>query len=241
MPIIHIDVIQPGDDENEYKTKKSQNLKILNDHLNKGNHVFALIHMTGCGPCQATKPKWLGLKSSKLKDSPDVCVVDIEHTLLDGVKHEKFKSNIQGFPTMRHIKGQQLENYEDVSGIKKDRSLESFIQWLEMKLGKGQSTDQSVHSRRHHHHHHHHHHHNRHTKRPDSMRGGTRKKKRQGGKYPMHGGKWSRKYKNSINCARPKGFSQRQHCKYGRHKKKGGDFSVNLSFDIKTGKRKSKK
>ena len=30
------------------------------------------------------------------------------------------------------------------------------------------------------------------------------------------GGKWSMKYKNSINCNKPKGFSQRQHCKYGR-------------------------
>ena len=27
---------------------------------------------------------------------------------------------------------------------------------------------------------------------------------------------WSRKYKLSINCNRPKGFSQRQYCKYGR-------------------------
>jgi hypothetical protein len=24
------------------------------------------------------------------------------------------------------------------------------------------------------------------------------------------------KYKKSINCKRPKGFSQKQHCKYGR-------------------------
>ena len=30
--------------------------------------------------------------------------------------------------------------------------------------------------------------------------------------------KWSRKYKNSINCRRPKGFSQKQYCKYGRNK-----------------------
>jgi hypothetical protein len=30
--------------------------------------------------------------------------------------------------------------------------------------------------------------------------------------------KWSLKYKKSINCRRPKGFSQRQHCKYGRKK-----------------------
>jgi len=34
------------------------------------------------------------------------------------------------------------------------------------------------------------------------------------------GGKWSRKYKRSINCRRPKGFSQRQHCKYGRRSRR---------------------
>lgn len=34
------------------------------------------------------------------------------------------------------------------------------------------------------------------------------------------GGKWSRKYKLSINCARPRGFSQKQYCKYGRKSNK---------------------
>jgi hypothetical protein len=28
--------------------------------------------------------------------------------------------------------------------------------------------------------------------------------------------KWSMKYKKSIDCNHPKGFSQKQHCKYGR-------------------------
>ena len=28
--------------------------------------------------------------------------------------------------------------------------------------------------------------------------------------------KWSMKYKKSINCNNPKGFSQKQHCKYGK-------------------------
>lgn len=32
--------------------------------------------------------------------------------------------------------------------------------------------------------------------------------------------KWSDKYKKSINCRAPKGFSQRQYCKYGRTQKK---------------------
>ena len=32
--------------------------------------------------------------------------------------------------------------------------------------------------------------------------------------------KWSMKYKRSINCNRPRGFSQKQYCKYGRKTKK---------------------
>jgi hypothetical protein len=32
--------------------------------------------------------------------------------------------------------------------------------------------------------------------------------------------KWSLKYKKSINCKRPRGFSQKQHCKYGRKSRK---------------------
>ena len=32
------------------------------------------------------------------------------------------------------------------------------------------------------------------------------------------GGKWSAKYKKSINCQKPKGFSQKQHCRFGRRK-----------------------
>jgi len=30
------------------------------------------------------------------------------------------------------------------------------------------------------------------------------------------GKKWTRKYKRSINCKNPKGFSQKQYCKYGK-------------------------
>lgn len=32
------------------------------------------------------------------------------------------------------------------------------------------------------------------------------------------GGKWSIKYKKSINCRHPKGFSQKQHCTYKKRK-----------------------
>tara|TARA_Y100000591_G_C21793469_1_gene677943 strand:- start:163 stop:456 length:294 start_codon:yes stop_codon:yes gene_type:complete len=44
------------------------------------------------------------------------------------------------------------------------------------------------------------------TKRKTRKKRNTRKKQH----------KWSKKYKKSINCRRPKGFSQKQYCKYGR-------------------------
>ena len=32
--------------------------------------------------------------------------------------------------------------------------------------------------------------------------------------------KWSMKYKRRIDCNHPKGFSQKQYCKYGKNKTK---------------------
>ena len=47
--------------------------------------------------------------------------------------------NVDGFPTMKYItnKGHTVESYED-SGVKnKDRSADSFINWVESKVLKG--------------------------------------------------------------------------------------------------------
>ena len=50
-----------------------------------------------------------------------------------------------------------------------------------------------------------------------SMKGGRKNKKMNRKSRPRtRKHKWSLKYKRSINCKHPKGFSQRQHCKYGR-------------------------
>lgn len=43
--------------------------------------------------------------------------------------------------------------------------------------------------------------------------------------------KWTLKYKKSINCNRPKGFSQKQYCKYGRKTYKNIKLNtLNLSY-----------
>ena len=43
-------------------------------------------------------------------------------------------------------------------------------------------------------------------------------KKSKNNKSKKKSRKWSKKYKKSINCKKPKGFSQKQYCKYGRNK-----------------------
>ena len=66
------------------------------------------------------------------------------------------------------------------------------------------------------------------------------------------GGKWSLKYKRSINCNKPKGFSQKQYCKYSRKKRKtkkrrktmkkqkGGFYKTERIVEFKRGPGKSK-
>jgi len=40
-----------------------------------------------------------------------------------------------------------------------------------------------------------------------------------GGRRKTSRRSWTRKHKRSIKCKKPKGFSQKQHCKYGRKRK----------------------
>tara|TARA_B100001063_G_C16700360_1_gene522235 strand:+ start:488 stop:1114 length:627 start_codon:yes stop_codon:yes gene_type:complete len=53
-------------------------------------------------------------------------------------------------------------------------------------------------------------------KRGKHIKLGGRKNKTQKKKNKKRGRKWTNKYKSSIDCKNPKGFSQKQYCKYGR-------------------------
>jgi hypothetical protein len=55
-----------------------------------------------------------------------------------------------------------------------------------------------------------------HTKRAHTKRAHTKRSHTKRAHTKKVGGKWSMTYKKSINCSRPKGFSQKQYCKYGR-------------------------
>ena len=159
----------------------------MNKYLKSGKDAFVLIYMDGCGPCSATHPKWKELAST-FKNQDDIGVFDIEMSKLNAITHEGLKKNIAGYPTMRHIHGSSTSDYEDCKDISHDRTHESFLEWIE-KETKHKKTHKTT-----------------------SQNGGARKTKR---RRMRTGGRrrWSQKYKRSINCRRPRGFSQRQFCR----------------------------
>ena len=185
----------------------------IDEMIKEGKDVFIIVYMEGCGPCNATRPEW-GKLESALKEqystNDKLVVIDVNKDFISNIKHI---GSIDGFPTMKYIGtyGKTIEPYEESSIKKNDRSINSFINWIESKINKVISTTPTSsvknvynrisqtkkHSKKN----------KRHNKRT------TRRHKRK-----HRGGKWSQKYKSSINCNKPKGFSQKQYCKYGRNK-----------------------
>ena len=150
----------------------------LNAYIKQDKQVFILFYMDGCGPCNETLPEWKKIKNileKEYKENNNIVVADVEQKQIDKLKNIPIQP--RGFPTMIYISnyGKNVEEYENSKIERKDRKIDSFIEWIKSNTKKG-STIQK-------------------------------------------GGKWSAKYKKSISCKNPKGFSQRQYCKYGR---KGG-------------------
>ena len=172
----------------ENQNDPQQDIDMLNNQVDDGKHIFLFTYMDGCDPCNQTKPKWDDMKN-KIKNKDDVVVVRINNKLFPLLK--KMGSEPAGYPSIRYVSRNGIEEYEDCTGSGvKDRSTESFLRWIQHKTGSS-SPHKKHHSK------------------------GTRRHKRS---RSQRGGKWTLKYKKSINCKKPKGFSQRQHCKYGRRR-----------------------
>ena len=180
-----------------YKDNDEKLIKKLNSfiHSNPNNKTFILYYMEGCGPCNATRPEWSKLKHvlKHLDNNNSILIVDIDQEVAHKIKGQQPPS---GFPTMRFITkhGKIIENYEDSNIDTKDRSIDSFVTWINSKS----KYDGKMYN----------------DKNYDRTNNKTRKNKII--HIQQQGGKWSKKYKKSINCKRPRGFSQKQYCKYGR-------------------------
>ena len=117
-------------------TAAAKNAHILNNYVAEGKHVFALIYMDGCGPCNATRPEWEKLKSTleyKYKSNDNVIIADINSDALKEVNDFK---NIQGFPTILFIcnKRNKNEEFEKGKQLNKSRTVDAFIEWIEINI-----------------------------------------------------------------------------------------------------------
>ena len=124
----------------------------VNDLINHGNHVFIIVYMEGCGPCNATRPEWAkmgALMQKQYKNDKDLVIIDINKDFSNVIKHI---GAIDGFPTMKYIskKGKHIQTYEDSSINKKDRSSDSFVNWIESKLLRGKVISVTPYSSAHH-------------------------------------------------------------------------------------------
>lgn len=171
-----------------------EKLKHINNEIDKGTPIYVLIFMEGCNPCNMVRPEWKKLENIFEQDDIDNngIIADINKDILS-----KFPSKLtmpQSFPKIMRIDKKNEEDFHEsnITDINKSRNIDNFVEWInnsmKKKLQKRLIKTKTKRKRRRH-------------------------KKKSG---LMNGGKWTKKYKKSINCRKPKGFSQRQYCKYGR-------------------------
>jgi thiol-disulfide isomerase/thioredoxin len=110
--------------------------------IKQGKQVFILVYMEGCGPCNATRPEWAKLESAlktQYSKNDNLVVVDVNKDYISTIKQ---LGTIDGFPTLKYIanNGKTVESYENSSVKKKDRSVNSFINWIESKINLAVSS-----------------------------------------------------------------------------------------------------
>jgi hypothetical protein len=94
--------------------------------------------MDGCGPCNATRPEWSAMGKTLQKQyakNTDIVIIDVNKELLPLIKNV---GSVSGFPTIKYItdKGNTIEDYHDSSIKTKDRSSDSFVNWVDSKVLK---------------------------------------------------------------------------------------------------------
>lgn len=158
----------------------------FNNNVKSGKHVFLFLFMDNCGPCNDTKPKWSNMKKYLKKEHLNGDDIVIAQI------NQKLFSGLNGV-------GSEPMGYPCLRYVKSPTVEDYEDSNIPDKDRSSESFAAWVESK---------------------LREGKHKSNKQKGgikrRTNRRGGKWSLKYKRSINCRRPKGFSQRQHCKYGR-------------------------
>jgi hypothetical protein len=115
--------------------------KKMNDIIKNAKHVFILVYMVGCGPCNATRPEWKKMcdeLNNEYSSKNDVAILDLDNKFMNEVNHI---GDVNGFPTIKYIsdQGNKSEAYENSNIPNLKRSSDSFIKWIKSKIQKNKS------------------------------------------------------------------------------------------------------
>ena len=110
----------------------------IDEYIKDGKHVFILIFMNGCGPCEATRPEWdkieKALKNKHVKRD-DVVIIDVNKDYLGEIKGV---GSVDGYPTMKYIKDGKISDFD-----KGNRDVATFVSWIESKIVNNSSSQDS--------------------------------------------------------------------------------------------------
>jgi hypothetical protein len=117
--------------------------KKINDIIKNSKHVFILVYMVGCGPCNATRPEWKKMcqsLSDEYSSNNQVAILDLDSKFMNEVKG---LGDVNGFPTMKYINSDDniIESYEDSNIPNKERISDSFVDWIKSKISKQSSLN----------------------------------------------------------------------------------------------------
>lgn len=120
-------------------TDSHEDIERFKKYVAEGKDIFVLIFKVGCPPCEMTIPKWKLIENkltNTYKNNDNIVVADINMEMLEFI--EMVVGTVDGFPTMKYIgsNGKVIEAYEESRISKKDRSVESFVSWIESKIDK---------------------------------------------------------------------------------------------------------
>ena len=146
MPVKIYVIGEPDKMDGEEMGDDDAKIQDVKQHLSAGHHTYMFIFMTGCGPCNSTKPEWNKFanqyKSEHANTSKNIMIVCINKDLFGQLIDEETKKSLAGeepggFPTLRHISNGVSNEYETQMKDDASRTKEAFNAWVN-KTSTGQ-------------------------------------------------------------------------------------------------------
>jgi len=117
----------------DVKENEMENVETLQRKLDSKKDVFILVYMNGCLPCKNTLPEWYKLKGyaelEELKSNDDIIIASIEQSMCEKIDN-KYLENIMSFPTIKHIKDNEVHEYND------ERNASAFSKWIKSLISQ---------------------------------------------------------------------------------------------------------